>query len=95
MISSTKDIAVNPDVCITCLDSCDKNECELCLPCLSNETTSSLHQSYREHYRQGEFKRLFPTEKYAEPKLLQKLSQRNKLSIKWFQAKCQEDSDWC
>ena len=95
MLSAHKDIAVNPEDCKNCLDSCKQSFCELCLPCLSNETAQSFHQSYREHQRRGEMKRLFPSEVYAEESFIMKLSDANKLATKWFKAKCDEDYDWC
>src|SRR4051812_22241735 len=53
MLSAPKDIAVNPDACLRCFNSCD-DECELCLPCLTNTSLVHLHQAYREHQRRGE-----------------------------------------
>lgn len=95
MFSASKNIAVNPDNCINCIDSCEHVSCELCVPCLSNETIQNFHQYYREHQRRGEMKRLFPTEIYAEENFLKKLGVANKLTVKWFNAKCDDDYDWC
>lgn len=95
MLSAPKDIAVSPDICIDCLSSCSDPKCELCLPCLYPEALRELHQAFREHQRRGEMLRLFPTELYMEEKIMSKLSRLNKIASKWFQAKCNDDDDWC
>lgn len=95
MLSAPKDIAVNPEICMNCRSSCSDSNCELCLPCLYPEALREFHQAFREHQRRGEMLRLFPTELYTEEKIMSKLSPLNKLASKWFQAKCNEDEDWC
>lgn len=95
MLSAPKDIAVNPEVCIGCIDSCSVESCELCLPCLSNETVSNFHQMYREQHRKGEFKRIFPAENYADEKFMKHYSVQEKLAVKWVKAKCENDENWC
>lgn len=95
MFSAPKDITVNPEDCKNCENTCTVLSCQLCMSCISNETLQSVHQSYREHQRKGEMKRLFPSELYAEESYVKKLSDANKLSMKWFKAKCDDDYEWC
>lgn len=95
MISSQKDIAVNIKVCMKCLDSCNDDACQVCIPCHINETTQILHQAYREHQGRGEFHRLFPTERYLQPSLFKYLSMKNRALLKWFIAKCEMNHEWC
>lgn len=95
MFSAPKDIAVNPDECSKCIHSCNDPSCELCLPCLSTETLDAFHQAYREHQRRGEMERLFPSDDLLGESVVKKLSAANKLSMEWFNAKCNEDYDWC
>lgn len=95
MFSAAKDIAVQPENCANCVDSCDNNLCELCLPCMSVNTTKSFHQAYREHQRRGEMSRIFPNENCMQERLMKTFSDQNKLAVKWFKAKCDEDFEWC
>lgn len=94
MLSAPKDIAVNPDICLNCFNSCE-DECELCLPCLSNAVQSHFHQAYREHQRRGEMMRIFPTETYETEIFMKQFTSSDKLSVKWFKGKCENDIDWC
>lgn len=100
MLSSLKDITVKPDFCHKCLEeegdvNCAKTECELCFPCLSNQTVQIFQQAYREHQRRGGMKRIFPTANFDEPKFAKQLNDINNLQVKWFRAKCETDAEWC
>lgn len=97
VLSANKDIAVDLAGCIenNCDENCSNIICDLCIPCLSNETAQSLHQGYREHHRKGKMMRLFPKETHMQEKIMDKLTPLNKLSVKWFKAKCDEDFEWC
>lgn len=104
-LSSTKDIVVNANSCINypCHESssCSSHpECELCLQCLTQVpgALNHLHRSYREHMHYGNVKRLFPSSRrlnYHDESIVNQLSPANRLSMKWFQAKCDADSAWC
>lgn len=95
MHSADKDITVNAENCINCLDSCIDTSCELCLPCMSQPTIKGFHQAYREHQKRGEFRRIFPTSNYLQDQMMNEFSEKNRLSVKWFNAKCENDADWC
>lgn len=99
MLSSSKDILVNANSCLNfpCNKSCSSLECELCLSCLTQVPVAlnHLHRSYREQMRcGGNMKRIFP--KHYDDSLVNQLSPSNRLSTKWFQAKCDaEGGVWC
>lgn len=95
MFSAPKDIAVNAEDCYSCIDSCDNVLCELCLPCMSGNLTKSFHQAYREHQARGNMKRIFPNENSVQEKFVKLFRDKDKLSVKWFEAKCENDFDWC
>lgn len=94
MLSAPKNLAVKPEVCLSlnCSTSCDNTECELCLPCAP---IGAFHAAYREHQRRGEMLRIFPTGNYLQPKLMKQLSNLTQVSLKWFKAKCDVNSDYC
>ncbi|CAO1339005.1 unnamed protein product [Diamesa hyperborea] len=99
MISSTKDITVEPMACMSakCINSeCNtSSDCDLCLKCLNNEKISDLHRAYREHMQRGEMKRLFPAENYFDEDYIAKLSKANQFHTRWIKAKCKADKTWC
>lgn len=96
MLSTLKDI-VSANSCnyYPCNESsCTSDECELCLPCLNQVPNAllHLHRSFREHMQRGSMRRIFPLKKHST---VNQLSPANRLSMKWFQAKCDADSAWC
>lgn len=95
MHSADKDITVDAETCIECLDSCNDATCELCLPCMSPATIRDFHRAYREHRKRGEFRRIFPTSDYLQNQMMSQLSEKSRLSVKWLYAKCENDDDWC
>lgn len=99
MISSTKDITVEPLACMStqCVNSgCNTaSVCDLCLKCLNNEKISDLHRAYREHMQRGEMKRLFPAANYFDENYITKLSKANQFHTRWMKAKCKADKTWC
>ncbi|KAG5676308.1 hypothetical protein PVAND_006155 [Polypedilum vanderplanki] len=100
MLSTMKDI-VSANSCINypCNESmCSTSECELCWPCLNQvpESLNHLHRSFREHMQRGKMRRIFPLAKHNDDRnIVNQLSPANRLSMKWFQAKCETDSTWC
>lgn len=98
MLSASKNIMVNADACTTvpCTQSCADVQCQLCLPCLSDEDLQDLHDSYAEHMRKGDQKRLFPnTADDVETIRASNMTRKNQLLSTWFRLKCEEDSTWC
>lgn len=94
MVSEIKNIAVH----LSCSDSdnsCGDESSELCLHCMTNETIESLHKAYREQQRRGEMKRLFPSRDYMSEKVMQQLTDLTRISVKWFDAKCDIDYSYC
>ncbi|KAF2901432.1 hypothetical protein ILUMI_04756 [Ignelater luminosus] len=94
-----KNIVVFPTECnsSTCRTSCVSPLCQLCRPCLSDETKMTLKQAYIEHVNRGDCKRIFPPsmkpEKLEED--LKQYSAENQLHYRWFQGKCLLDASWC
>jgi len=98
MLSNSKNIAVNPSVCVgnNCSENCDKPECSLCIPCLSAENIFNLHRAFKEKAHQGGFKRIFPTKVHFEDEdLIKNLSPSNQIAVEWFKEKCRENIEWC
>lgn len=100
MISADKNIVVYAEQCSqpACLESCMPIQCELCLPCLTNDDRNILHDAYREHTRKGNTKRIFPPpiiNKKLDENYLKNLSQKNQMIMKWFYGKCLMESSWC
>ena len=97
MTSNTKNIGVKVAQCIdnNCHKNCNKTECKLCTPCLGASSINNMHQAYREHVRRGGFKRIFPSKDHFSDDYISKLTPKNQDSVKWFKAKCEENSEWC
>lgn len=97
MHSALKNIAVNVDECLNanCSNECESDECDLCLNCISDDTIEHLKKSYREHQRRGDMKRIFPIDKYSNEINMKFYTEQTKISMKWFQAMCWKDPDWC
>lgn len=101
MISTEKNIMVHGDVCgrPPCSESCAPVECQLCKSCLSQADIESLHIAYREHVNRGDTKRIFPKRIEKSDELendyFKSLSAKNQMMVRWFHAKCQDDSNWC
>ncbi|XP_070504284.1 probable tubulin polyglutamylase ttll-15 isoform X2 [Chironomus tepperi] len=102
MLSQSKDIVTNPQSCLdypcNVSSSCSSSKCEMCLQCLNQvpDVLNHLHRSYREHMQCGHMKRIFPAyNNYHDGNIVNQLSSVNRLSLKWFQAKCETDSAWC
>lgn len=95
MLSNLKNIVVNATFCVeNCGKSCSDLNCELCVPCLSDENQQNLHRAYREHGNRGGFKRIFPAQKQFNEGSIETTA-NNRVSLKWFEAKCHEDPEWC
>lgn len=96
MTSRIQNIAVNIERCKECQNSCLFSSCEICLNCMSYEFVETLQKTHREHQKRGEFKRIFPANVYQNnPGLFKLMSRKTKLLSRWFNEKCNEDSEWC
>lgn len=55
------DIAVSSDVCmVKCQKSCELNECQICVKCMSKEQKETFLTAYEEQLSSGAFRRVFP-----------------------------------
>lgn len=62
MITSDKNLATNLNQCSAhdCDKFCNRQECDLCLPCLSGSQYEILEKAHREHLHRISMKRIFP-----------------------------------
>ncbi|XP_055851537.1 probable tubulin polyglutamylase ttll-15 [Episyrphus balteatus] len=102
MISNDRNIATLLNLCADydCDKSCNKLECELCLPCLSGKDHQTLHAAFREHLHRVNMKRIIPKpindfRKFDIEKETQNLSTKNQWMTRWFYAKCSDEITWC
>lgn len=99
LTSSPQNIAVNIDDCNNhCTEFCDTPVCDLCLPCLRDDNYENIfHQSYREHQRRGEFKRVFPSIRFKREseEFKTEMSEKTQILSLWYEGKCKMDRDWC
>lgn len=97
MISNLPNIAINLEQCFmnNCERNCQITECELCATCWDDDDMRNLFEAHREHSRRGGFKRVFPSKTHFDENFIHKLSKENKISTRWFAAKCREDPEWC
>ncbi|KAL7025475.1 hypothetical protein ACKWTF_013490 [Chironomus riparius] len=94
---SPQNIATSIDACSECDENCESPSCELCVPCMSEDFKVSLYRSYKEHQRRGEFKLIFPkgNNDNIESDVKNDLTYTTKKLMKWYEAKCDKDEDWC
>ncbi|KAF5272440.1 hypothetical protein FQA39_LY07908 [Lamprigera yunnana] len=96
-----KNIMVFPNECESpvCRSSCMSPICQLCKPCLSDESKNNFKRAYREHMNKGGCKRIFPAqinpEKINLEEDLEHYSPENQIQHRWFQGKCKMDKSWC
>ena len=97
MISNLPNIAIDLEQCFmnNCERNCQKTECKLCATCWDDDDMRNLLEAHREHSRRGGFKRVFPSTTQFDENFIHKLSKENKISTRWFAAKCREDPEWC
>lgn len=62
MLTADKNLATELNKCVAydCDKSCNKDECDLCLPCLSGSQYEILQRAHQEHLHRVDMKRLFP-----------------------------------
>lgn len=62
MITADKNLATDLNLCAynDCDKSCNKEECGLCLPCISGTEYEWLQRAHDEHLHRVDMKRIFP-----------------------------------
>lgn len=98
MIANKKNLAVDVESCLKheCHKSCECTHCKLCSPCVMAENRYQMREAFREHFYEGNFRRLFPSKNsYKDKKLYDSLTENNQLSVNWYKAKCLENEKWC
>lgn len=103
MQAAIKDIVVFADHCsVNCkggTDACSKVECQLCLPCLSEDQKSNFLQAFLEHQRRGGCRRVVPQPINAgdahQAAQMDRLTPENTLMTEWFRGMCISDKVFC
>jgi hypothetical protein len=91
-------IAVNMEDCLEydCYESCSNDACIACLPCVNKSNLFHMREAHREHLHQGNFIRVFPTSMHFNDRnLISSMTETNRISINWFEGKCNADENWC
>ncbi|XP_044312902.1 probable tubulin polyglutamylase ttll-15 [Drosophila rhopaloa] len=102
MLTIDKNLSTDLNQCAAhnCDESCDKEECNLCLQCLNELEYEILQKAYQEHFNRVSMKRILPKPIHElqnfnmTEKTLNK-TQRNVWMARWFYKKCQYDATWC
>ncbi|UXI23356.1 serine/threonine protein phosphatase [Sarcoptes scabiei] len=98
MFVNDKDLSILPDICQqTACDpsnssSCQDDQCDACLHCISDQFKLILKDCYMEEMHRGHYRRLIPSTSKESPITL---GHNNYLQDKWFIGKCLEDDKWC
>lgn len=97
MITSEKNIAVNPITCSNspCNETCSTSLCSLCLQCLSKSDIIEMQRAFSENQAKGSMKRLFPSKLQLNQDNADELTKNNRISVMWFQEKCRQNVKWC
>ncbi|XP_065357802.1 probable tubulin polyglutamylase ttll-15 [Calliphora vicina] len=102
MLTSERNLATNINDCAEhgCDKSCNRQECDLCLPCLSGSEYDILEKAHHEHLHRISMKRIFPKpilqpENFDIATEVQNMTKRNAWMTRWFYYKCLYDSSWC
>lgn len=109
-----KDILVNPELCAssTCagVSSCDKEQCDLCLPCLTDEDKANLKAAWLEQMNRHSTRRIYPlppsrrnmnstasaaVSSASMSAAYHRKSRSNRRMERWFHGKCAIDVNWC
>ena len=62
---------------------------------MSEEFKETLYRSYKEYQRRGAFKMIFPKGDNIDSDIKNDLTFTTKKLMKWYEAKCDMDGDWC
>ncbi|XP_034662980.1 probable tubulin polyglutamylase ttll-15 [Drosophila subobscura] len=102
VLASDKNLATDLNSCAyhSCENNCNKEECGLCIPCLSGSEYKTLHHAYEEHLHRVDMKRIFPKpilnlETFDIVEETSKMSKKNAWMTRWFFNKCQYERAWC
>nr|XP_016931409.2 probable tubulin polyglutamylase ttll-15 [Drosophila suzukii] len=102
MITADKNLATDLNKCAAhdCDKSCNKEECDLCLHCLSGSQYRMLQQAHQEHLHRVDMKRIFPQpirdlKSFNLNEEIANMSKKNAWMTRWFYNKCQFDAVWC
>ncbi|XP_020817549.1 tubulin polyglutamylase TTLL6 [Drosophila serrata] len=102
MLTAEKNLATDLNKCAAhdCDKSCNKDECDLCLACLSGSQYKMLQQAHQEHLHRIDMKRLFPKpildlQSFNLAEEITNMTTKNAWMTEWFYNKCQYDATWC
>ncbi|XP_017855999.1 PREDICTED: tubulin polyglutamylase TTLL4 [Drosophila arizonae] len=102
IIAADKNLATGLNKCAynDCDKSCNKEECSLCLPCISGTEYEWLQRAHDEHLHRVDMKRIFPKpindiQTFDIDAEARNLSIKNAWITRWFFNKCQYDRTWC
>ncbi|XP_022219408.1 probable tubulin polyglutamylase ttll-15 isoform X2 [Drosophila obscura] len=101
VLASDKNLATALNSCSSnCDKNCNKEECSLCIPCLSGSQYKMLHQAYQEHLHRIDMKRIFPKpilnlQSFNIIEETSNMSKKNAWMTRWFYNKCQYERAWC
>ncbi|XP_004524318.1 tubulin polyglutamylase TTLL6 [Ceratitis capitata] len=102
IITSDKNIAVKLNDCAKnmCHRSCNKPECDLCLPCLKASEVDILRKAHYEYLHKIEMKRIFPKTMISSADFnleaeIRNLSTMDSRLTRWFYEKCKAEPSWC
>ncbi|ALC47707.1 CG4089 [Drosophila busckii] len=102
MITTDKNLATGLNNCASynCNTSCDRDECNLCLPCMSGSEYKWLEKAHDEHLHRVDMKRIFPKpihdfQSFNIDNEVTNMTKQNAWISRWFYNKCEYDRTWC
>ncbi|KAH8407063.1 hypothetical protein KR222_005194, partial [Zaprionus bogoriensis] len=102
MVTADKNLVTSLNKCASyaCDKSCNREECDLCLPCMSGTEYDWLLRAHEEHLHRVDMKRIFPQpihnlQEFDIDVETKNMSKRNAWITRWFYHKCRFDSTWC
>ncbi|XP_030381887.1 tubulin polyglutamylase TTLL4 [Scaptodrosophila lebanonensis] len=101
-ITDDKNLATGLNKCAKykCDKSCNQENCNLCLPCLSGSDYEIIKKAHREHLHRADMKRIFPKEiaNYRDFNFTSEtknMTRKNAWMTQWYAYKCEYDRTWC
>ncbi|XP_005191690.2 probable tubulin polyglutamylase ttll-15 [Musca domestica] len=102
IIATDQSLSTNLNKCasLACHRSCNKQGCDLCLPCLTGSEYDMLYRAHMEHLHRGNMRRLFPPSFIRADTVninaeIQNMTKLNAWMTRWFFYKCLYDASWC
>ncbi|KAH8381586.1 hypothetical protein KR093_008749, partial [Drosophila rubida] len=102
MVTADKNLVTGLNKCgqYNCDKSCNRDECDLCLPCLSGTQYDWLKRAHEEHLHRVDMKRIFPKpilnfNAFDIDNETRNMTKRNEWMTRWFYNKCEYDRTWC